>query len=1794
MNSERQKKGFTVIIVFLLVVCQDLETHGEALTPDDVDHIFQYIIAHEEYHHTRYDANPDDPNENEWTVGIGFILSYANQQDFEGALPGVSFEGVRRGVRSLNDAEIEDLFKIASLPKHIENIRKLVLDFDEYTLDIQTALVDSLVAKSLLCDRDDTECALTDLINDPDVVWTQVCAKYTDTDRFRNAETQDDKTRLRNNCQYFYSYGQSLNESISGYNPCSPQYELLYPYGPEFGDNTNAPNDDGSSGQVFIQTPFPFFDEDHEFLWINTNGVISFLKEVFEFVPQSFPLGNEWRLIAPFWADVDTREGGNVFWRETRDQDVLDRATRHIQQYYVGEAGFTALWVLVATWDNVTFFGTAQPSLVNTFQTVLVTNGRHSFAIFNYGDIVWTTGASGDNPGDPYTGLGGTAAQVGFNAGDGKVFYSVPGSQNSSIVDIEDTSNIMVPGRYAFRVDTADISGGDGCDAAGSLIVYPFTGSMLGGEKIFVGGPCFSPSDDIIAKFGDQESTCTYESDLQATCITPPFYEVGRVPIEISLDGGATYRFQGIWSVLSIERTTPKVTRINAENWHRLARGLEIRWEPTELDSHYVDIHLMGYQENKAFGTEPFGWQQIMNLNSQHLNDGSFIFTPQVTSEGFETNYEMGAIRISVHDEEGEGLFKFEGLWSDVHDLKWIFDAGLHQWCKDWRSRDREWTNDAAPCPCTLQQARADIGRYSPHPQCKIGSTCHYKPDAVHCVRVNTPSDNGEGRECCYGTDGELLNHEDTLGAGPSHRRHHGGVHPYKTVGTIPYLSNFHDDTRPWIRCCVYTNFRDWQCRNQFFSRRHSQDCTGYSPPQPAIMFGDPHIITLDGHQYTFNGLGEFTMLDINNGEFLLQGRMAPLESDGPATVFKAFAMKSNWSDVIHVEQNQRRMLDAYVRQEGEVEWLFVDFEENSWWDFRGLSVSRSNMTDNKMSILFNNGISIEVSAVGQAMTLTFLAPEKYKNQTRGLMGTWNDDPDDDLLTPYGDYLSANSTLKEIHQNFGLKWNITEEMSLFRYRSITGESHETRNDLTYQPIFEIPSDPNVTSRATELCGEDNLQCIFDYQVTRDEQIAVGSRHAVDSYAMSINDTKPVVTCAYLPPPPNANKTGHSYTVGSTLTFDCQHGYTSVNGSVERVCQSDGMWDGSNITCEIVHCGELETPRNGSWNITGVTFGSEAFFVCDEGFDMIGSEVRRCQADGTWDGQQPTCRLVYCENITAPLNGTDIGKDYSYSSIVSFVCDVGFNLIGSSDIRCQANGTWNSSIPNCEIMTCPSLTIPNDGSMNSNGNTYLSVAKFSCNLGYNLHGSSDRTCTADGSWDGQSVSCEVVQCPHIDEPTNGYKVGDSNVYGSEVVFSCNHGYALKGSNTIKCMAHGMWDRAPPMCELSDCPPLEPLANGSFTVRSNDTMRIITFACDEGFILNGVTEISCFNGQWDDTPPICQVVICPSLPTPNNGTADISSNEYQSVVTFSCDNGYELHGTRIRTCTADGSWDGQPAMCMKVVCPTLETPNDGTMNSTGNTYQSVATFSCNVGYNLHGSSVRTCTADGSWDGQSVSCTVTECPFLETPNDGSMNSTGNVYQSVARFLCNDGYNLHGSSVRTCTADGSWDGQSVSCEVVTCPTLLAPNDGTMNSTGNTYLSVATFSCNDGYNLHGSSVRTCTADGSWDGQSTLCEVRPQKGPKGTADDDALQRIPAAIIGGSVAGAFLAILIAAIIFLVMIRVCRRSTGRFRQHESKQSRPFRMNHESFPKMVRRWSRDHDHRPGEDFTVTRNTYRQAYQH
>ncbi len=84
-------------------------------------------------------------------------------------------------------------------------------------------------------------------------------------------------------------------------------------------------------------------------------------------------------------------------------------------------------------------------------------------------------------------------------------------------------------------------------------------------------------------------------------------------------------------------------------------------------------------------------------------------------------------------------------------------------------------------------------------------------------------------------------------------------------------------------------------------------------------------------------------------------------------------------------------------------------------------SVAVSRPLNNSFLMTFPSGISVTVTEIQESLSIVFAAPEAFKGYTKGLLGTWNDDPLDDFLRPDGTTLPSNATGREIHFLFGLK-----------------------------------------------------------------------------------------------------------------------------------------------------------------------------------------------------------------------------------------------------------------------------------------------------------------------------------------------------------------------------------------------------------------------------------------------------------------------------------------------------------------------------------------------------------------------------------------------------------------------------------------------------------------------------------------------------------------------------------------------------------------------------------------------------
>ena len=85
---------------------------------------------------------------------------------------------------------------------------------------------------------------------------------------------------------------------------------------------------------------------------VNTNGILSFQSPYLAFLPQLF-LSTGLPMIAPFWDDIDITRFGNIFYRQTNDTTLLQRARDQLQELFPSSGNFTPTTLFIATWDRV-------------------------------------------------------------------------------------------------------------------------------------------------------------------------------------------------------------------------------------------------------------------------------------------------------------------------------------------------------------------------------------------------------------------------------------------------------------------------------------------------------------------------------------------------------------------------------------------------------------------------------------------------------------------------------------------------------------------------------------------------------------------------------------------------------------------------------------------------------------------------------------------------------------------------------------------------------------------------------------------------------------------------------------------------------------------------------------------------------------------------------------------------------------------------------------------------------------------------------------------------------------------------------------------------------------------------------------------------------------------------------------------------------------------------------------------------------------------------------------------------
>ncbi len=80
-------------------------------------------------------------------------------------------------------------------------------------------------------------------------------------------------------------------------------------------------NDDGSYGPVNLPFQFNLYGTNYSSLYINTNGNITFTGAFPTYSASGFPFSMP--MVAPFWSDVDTQLGGQIYYKVTATEIIV-------------------------------------------------------------------------------------------------------------------------------------------------------------------------------------------------------------------------------------------------------------------------------------------------------------------------------------------------------------------------------------------------------------------------------------------------------------------------------------------------------------------------------------------------------------------------------------------------------------------------------------------------------------------------------------------------------------------------------------------------------------------------------------------------------------------------------------------------------------------------------------------------------------------------------------------------------------------------------------------------------------------------------------------------------------------------------------------------------------------------------------------------------------------------------------------------------------------------------------------------------------------------------------------------------------------------------------------------------------------------------------------------------------------------------------------------------------------------------------------------------------------------------
>lgn len=644
-----------------------------------------------------------------------------------------------------------------------------------------------------------------------------------------------------------------------------------------------------------------------------------------------------------------------------------------------------------------------------------------------------------------------------------------------------------------------------------------------------------------------------------------------------------------------------------------------------------------------------------------------------------------------------------------------------------------------------------------------------------------------------------------------------------------------------------------------FYQQRPSDHCFRYFPPRFTWGWGDPHITTLDGRLYTFNGWGEYTLTKVplsqQNGTFVLQGRTQPVENS-TATQFSAFAFGDPNSPYIQISYENNEFVVLHNGDDVSANVSTV----NDTYSLADVEIFRE--AENSVVTVFPYDASVTVEVAAGLPNFVLTLPQSLQGETQGLLGNFNGNTTDDLVYPDGVTMLGNNATDSMIHTFGQQWEIQPSESLFTYPEGLTAADFSHPD--HQPAFLDEVLSSASDTITQACNNDP-QCIFDYAETGDPEVGMATLETNENNNMDLMVTlnnPPVISgtdafrvnvgeeSVYVF---NVTDEGDTFNVtfigefpvGSTLDRDSSTLYTfrwtleSPENATLEFSAVDSLGAGAMLSPRVEICG---CENGGTCTFDGIQNLDSSSIVlnceCPQAW-----EGRFCEEDANGCAETSCYEGVECMDIMAPGVGAMCGP-----------CPMGLEGDG---IKC-------TDIDECGMSTthnCEQICINTEGSFLCACEVGYSPVDNSSNLCQDINecegiNSCQQTCTnTQGSFTCSCVpgfellpdnsSCRVLEM---------FECPDDNICSQDCILingteecSCDNGYVLDDDN-MTCNDVNE-------CQQNPCQQVCTNTIGSFTCACNTGYRLNDngIACDD---INECLEAVVERQVLCQMPQLCQ--------------------------------------------------------------------------------------------------------------------------------------------------------------------------------------------------------------------------------------------------------------------------------------------------------------------------------------------------